>query len=71
MGTLRPWRYRSCPGQELARDRPAAWIDDNHTPAGREWAAGRDAPTLLVGIDPAIGWTRAGVDRVLAWAAAY
>ena len=56
---------------ELARDRPAAWIDDNHTPAGRAWAAGRDAPTLLVDIDPAIGWTRADVDRVLAWAAAY
>lgn len=47
--------------------RPAAWIDDNHTAAGRRWAAARDAPTLLVSIDPAIGWTRADVDRVLDW----
>lgn len=47
--------------------RPAAWIDDNHTAAGRRWAAERDAPTLLVSIDPAIGWTREDVDRVLDW----
>ncbi|MEV4708549.1 hypothetical protein [Actinoplanes sp. NPDC049316] len=51
-----------------AGDRPAAWIDDNHTDAGRRWAAGRAAPTLLVSIDSAIGWTRDDVDRVLAWA---
>jgi hypothetical protein len=49
-------------------DRPAAWIDDNHTDAGRRWAAGRAAPTLLVAVDPAVGWTRADVDRVLDWA---
>ncbi|MFI5915090.1 hypothetical protein [Dactylosporangium sp. NPDC051541] len=51
----------------LVGDRPAAWIDDNHTPRGRAWAAGRAAPTLLVDTDPAIGWTRADVDRVLEW----
>ncbi|GIJ11852.1 hypothetical protein ACFFMR_16525 [Micromonospora andamanensis] len=50
-------------------DRPAAWIDDNHTPAGRQWADQRTAPTLLVSIDPAIGWTRADVDLVLDWVA--
>jgi hypothetical protein len=50
-------------------DRPAAWIDDNHTESGRRWAAGRAAPTLLVSIDPAVGWVRADVDRVLRWAA--
>lgn len=54
---------------EVVGDRPAAWIDDNHTPAGRDWAARRDAPTLLVSVDPAVGWTRSDVDRVLAWAA--
>jgi hypothetical protein len=48
-------------------DRPAAWIDDNHTAAGRRWAAERQAPTLLVSIDAAIGWTRVDVDRVLDW----
>jgi hypothetical protein len=47
--------------------RPAAWIDDNHTAAGWRWAAERRAPTLLVSIDPAIGWSRADVDRVLDW----
>ncbi|WP_433788442.1 hypothetical protein [Actinoplanes sp. CA-252034] len=49
--------------------RPAAWIDDDHTPRGLRWAAARPAPTLLVSIDPAVGWTRSDVDRVLDWAA--
>lgn len=53
----------------LVGDRPAAWIDDNHTGAGRRWAADRAAPTLLVSVDPAVGWTRAHVERVLDWAA--
>jgi hypothetical protein len=50
-------------------DRPAAWIDDNHTEAGRRWAAQRSAPTLLVPVDPAVGWSRADVDQVLRWTA--
>lgn len=50
-------------------DRPAAWIDDALTPEARAWAAGRQAPTLLVDIDPALGLTRPAVDRALAWAA--
>lgn len=53
-----------------AGDRPAVWIDDNHTDAGRWWAAEREAPTLLIPVDSAIGWTRDDVDRVLAWAGA-
>jgi hypothetical protein len=52
----------------LVGDRPVAWIDDNHTDAGRRWAGERAAPTLLVPVDSAIGWTRDDVDRVLAWA---
>lgn len=51
----------------VAGDRPAVWIDDNHTAAGHHWAATRAAPTLLVPIDPAKGWTRADVDHVLGW----
>jgi hypothetical protein len=51
----------------VAGNRPAVWIDDNHTAAGRRWSAARPAPTLLVAIDPAIGWTRADLDKVLAW----
>jgi hypothetical protein len=50
-------------------DRPVAWIDDNHTDAGRRWAADRDAPTLLVPIEPSTGWTRSDVDAVLKWCA--
>lgn len=53
----------------VAGDRPAAWIDDNHTPRGLRWAAARPAPTLLVSIDPAVGWQRCDVDHVLDWAA--
>jgi hypothetical protein len=48
-------------------DRAAAWFDDQHTEAGKRWAAERSAPTLLVSIDPRRGWTRADVDRVLVW----
>jgi hypothetical protein len=51
----------------MVGDRPAAWIDDNHTAAGRRWSADRTAPTLLVPIDPATGWVRANVDEVLDW----
>jgi hypothetical protein len=51
----------------VAGARPAVWIDDNHTAAGRRWSAARTAPTLLVPIDPTTGWTRANVDEVLDW----
>jgi hypothetical protein len=36
-------------------NRPEAWIDDNHTAAGRRWATEHPAPMLLVSIDPAVG----------------
>ncbi|WP_203719044.1 HAD domain-containing protein [Asanoa siamensis] len=53
-----------------AADRPALWIDDAHTPEGREWATNRREPTMLVDVDPAIGLTRDHVDRALRWARA-
>jgi hypothetical protein len=52
----------------LAGDRPAAWIDDLLGPEAYDWAAGRVAPTLLLAADPAVGLTRALVDRALDWA---
>jgi hypothetical protein len=52
----------------MVGDRPAAWIDDNHTAAGQRWAAARPVPTLLVSTDPAIGWTRKDVDQIIDWA---
>lgn len=53
----------------FAGDRPAAWVDDIVTPEARAWAATREAPTLLVEVDPAVGLVRAHVDELLAWAA--
>jgi hypothetical protein len=52
-----------------AGNRPAAWIDDQHTPEGRSWAAGRGVPTLLIDSDPAIGLTEQLVVHALGWAA--
>ena len=53
---------------EYAGDRPAAWVDDNIDDACRYWATGRDAPTLLVETESAIGLTDEHVETLLAWA---
>ncbi|MEO3974893.1 HAD domain-containing protein [Streptomyces sp. CAU 1734] len=53
----------------FAGDRPAAWVDDAHTPEGVAWARSRTAPTLLVPTDPARGLTRKAVDDLLLWRA--
>jgi hypothetical protein len=55
--------------ERFAADRPAAWIDDNFNEACRFWAAEREAPTLLVPTDPAIGITDEHVEQLEAWAA--
>ena len=51
-----------------ARDRPAAWIDDAHDEACHAWARAREAPTLLVGTDPAEGLVAAHARELRAWA---
>ncbi len=51
----------------FAGDRPLAWIDDMLADDARRWAAERRIPTLLIQVDPAVGLTRADVDRLLAW----
>jgi len=51
-----------------ARQRPAAWIDDLHTPEAHRWATTRTSPTLLITADPAIGLTRDAIDQAIAWA---
>lgn len=51
------------------RDRPLAWIDDDHDVRCDEWALARGAPTLLIGTDPAHGLTDADVETLLEWAA--
>lgn len=47
--------------------RAVAWVDDIVTAEARGWASERDAPTLLVEVDPAVGLTRKAVDDLLAW----
>ena len=53
-----------------ARSRPLAWIDDAFNDACLEWARERDAPTLLVPTDPAVGLVAEHAERLRAWAAA-
>jgi hypothetical protein len=61
-------RGKVAPIAAYTGSRPAAWLDDVITPEALRWAAGREAPTLLVDIDPAEGLTRPAVDRSLEWA---
>ena len=56
--------------ERYAGDRPAAWIDDNFNEACRFWASERQAPTLLVHTDPAVGLTDEHVIQLERWAAA-
>lgn len=49
-------------------NRPAAWVDDLIPAAAYAWARSRATPTLLVEVDPAVGLTRATVDRLERWA---
>ena len=47
------WKLASVAG--YAGDRALAWIDDAFDDSCHAWAAARDAPTLLVETDPAVG----------------
>jgi hypothetical protein len=55
--------------EDHAGGRPLAWIDDAHDDSCRAWAARREAPTLLVATEPAIGLTDEHVDELERWAA--
>lgn len=48
--------------------RALAWIDDAFDGSCEQWAAGRQAPTLLIATEPAVGLTDAQADRLIAWA---
>jgi hypothetical protein len=54
--------------ERYAGERPAAWIDDSFNEACRFWAKEREAPTLLVQTDPAIGITDDHVEQLERWA---
>jgi hypothetical protein len=47
------WKLASI--ERYAGDRALAWIDDAFDDSCHAWAAARDAPTLLVATDPAVG----------------
>jgi hypothetical protein len=47
--------------------RPLAWVDDALDDACHAWAAGRDAPTLLVATEPASGITDSQVEALVDW----
>ena len=51
--------------------RPLAWIDDAHGEACEAWAAAREAATLLLTTEPAVGLTDRDVERLLAWSEAH
>lgn len=48
--------------------RALAWIDDAFDASCEQWAAARQAPTLLIATEPAVGLTDAQADRLIAWA---
>jgi hypothetical protein len=54
--------------RHVEESRPLAWVDDAHDEGCQSWAASREAPTLLVTTDPAVGLTEVEVDRLLGWA---
>jgi HAD domain in Swiss Army Knife RNA repair proteins len=51
-----------------ARNRPAAWIDDNIDETCASWAKRREPPTLIVETDPAVGLTDEHVSTLIGWA---
>jgi hypothetical protein len=62
----RHWKLASIEGH--AAQRPLAWVDDAHDEGCRRWADDREAPTLLVATDPAVGLTEAQVAELERWA---
>jgi hypothetical protein len=56
------------PLDAYAKGRPVAWIDDNFDDICFEWAAAREAPTLLVPVDPRHGLRDEEVETLLTWA---
>ncbi|HEV2998630.1 MAG TPA: HAD domain-containing protein [Solirubrobacteraceae bacterium] len=53
---------------DYAGPRALAWIDDSFNEACHEWAARREAPTLLLQTAPATGLTEQDVEILRRWA---
>ena len=56
--------------EEYVGDRPLAWVDDSLDSSCHDWAAERDAPTLLVETESSVGLTSAHTEALLSWARA-
>ena len=54
--------------EEYAGSRPLAWLDDSLDESCYEWAARREAPTLLVPTESDVGLTPAHTEALLTWA---
>ncbi len=52
---------------DYAKGRPLAWIDDNLDESCFEWAASRQAPTLLVPTESQVGIEEAHVEALIRW----
>jgi HAD domain in Swiss Army Knife RNA repair proteins len=61
-------RDKLLPVAQYAGRRPLIWIDDQLSAEAHAWAARRGEPTLLIGIDPAEGLTRAVIEQTMRWA---
>jgi hypothetical protein len=57
------------PIEAYAAERPAAWVDDSFSEDCYAWAEEREAPTLLIRTEPAVGLTDEHVAELEAWAA--
>jgi hypothetical protein len=56
------------PLDAYAKGRPLAWVDDNFDDICFAWAAAREAPTLLVPVDPRLGLRDQEADTLVTWA---
>jgi hypothetical protein len=56
------------PLDAYAKGRPVAWVDDNFDDSCFEWAAAREAPTLLVAVDPRRGLREREAETLVTWA---
>ncbi|HEX9481642.1 MAG TPA: HAD domain-containing protein [Solirubrobacteraceae bacterium] len=54
--------------EQYAAGRPLAWIDDALDGACHDWAAAREAPTLLVQTEPSLGLTGTQAALLSRWA---
>jgi hypothetical protein len=61
------WKVAGIEGR-VGHERALAWVDDAHDERCVEWAARRDAPTLLLCTDPTVGLTDGHVSMLRSWA---